>query len=404
MIKNSNQNKTHRVISLHPFDPRGCKVGGIETHVRNTIKFIPDDIEMIIVGVDETNDLELGKIVTLENEFGKKFKFLPILNTEKVDINKPAKKIFQSLTLNFFFALFKFGSVIKALSKERESSIEIQRYEFSWFCRFYKLNHVLLTHGDADPNQKLDSILGKMWFIHRFNEARAVKAANCIISVSSEQAKRLQVDFPTRKNDIHYMTVSVDDSLFTAAPYQTEDGILKIAFAGRLDEFKRPQMMFKIIKALSEKLNGKVEFHYIGVSDPTVFDEYQAVKDNVICHGFQRSPSIAKLWHTYHLGMVTSVFEGWPVYVMEAVCSGRPVISLKLDQMADTFSSGKCGTMLKINNADETTVDLMVDEILRTWGGVQENKINPVVVNEVIDAFKASNQLAKLFKLHAGAK
>ena len=403
-MTNNVQNITHRIISLHPFDPRGCKVGGIETHVRNTIKFIPDDIEMVIVGVDETNDLELGKIVTLENEFGKKFKFLPILNTKKVDINKPAKKIFQSLTLNFFFALFKFGSVIKALSKERESSIEIQRYEFSWFCRFYKLRHVLITHGDADPNQKLDSILGKMWFIHRFNEARAVKAANCIISVSSEQAKRLQVDFPTRKNDIHYMTVSVDDSLFTATPYQIEDGVLKIAFAGRLDEFKRPQMMFKIIKSLSEKLNGKVEFHYIGVSDPTVFVEYQAVKDNVICHGFQRSPSIAELWKTFHLGMVTSVFEGWPVYVMEAVCSGRPVISLKLDQMADTFSSGKCGIMLKTNNADDTTIDLMVDGMLRTWQDIQSNKIDPNEVNEIIDGFKASNQLARLFKFHTGAK
>ena len=397
-------NKTHRIISLHPFDPRGCKVGGIETHVRHTIKFIPDNIDLIVVGVDESNELELGKVIILENEMGKKYQFLPILNTKKIHINKPAKKIFQSLTLNFFFALFKFGSVIKSLSKEMKTSIEIQRYEFSWFCRFKHLRHVLLTHGDADPNQKLDSILGKMWFIHRFNEARAVKAANSIISVSSEQAKRLQQDFPKRKDDIHYMTVSVDDSLFKPTPYLTDDDILKIAFAGRLDEFKRPQMMFTIIKKLSEKLDGKIEFHYIGVSDPTIFAEYQAVKEHVTCHGFQRSPAIAKLWEGFHMGLVTSVFEGWPVYVMEAVCSGRPVSAVKLDQMADTFADGQCGVMLDINNDQEDTINLMVDGILSTWRHIQSGQIEPGNVNKKIEAFKASNQMGKLFSLHQEVK
>ncbi|MBU2870033.1 glycosyltransferase [Colwellia sp. E2M01] len=397
---NDNSQKIHRIISLHPFDPRGCKVGGIETHVRHTIKFIPDNLDLVIVGVDESNELELGKVIELQNELGKTYKFLPILNTTKVHINKAAKSPLKSLTFNFFFALFKFGSTIKSLSKEMKSTIEIQRYEFSWFCRFYNLCHVLLTHGDADPNQKLDSLLSKMWFVHRFNEARALKAADCIISVSSEQAKRLQQDFPQRKEDIHYMTVSVDDSLFKATPYLIEDGILKIAFAGRLDEFKRPQMMFIIIKKLSEQLNGKVEFHYIGVSEPNRFAEYQAVKEHVICHGFQRSPNIAKLWQNFHMGIVTSVFEGWPVYVMEAICSGRPVSSLRLEQMASTFASGECGLMLDINNDQAVTVDLMVEGILSTWKKIQTAQINPVNVNQVINSFKASNQINKLFLLH----
>lgn len=390
----------HQIISLHPFDPRGKKVGGIETHVRHTIKFKPDDIQLIIVGVDESNELELGKVIELENEFGKTYQFLPILNTTKVHINKPASKIFESLTLNFFFALFKYRKVIKTLSNSANTTIEIQRYEFSWFCRFNKLQYVQLTHGDADPKQKLDSLLGKMWFLHQFNEARAIKSAQCIISVSSEQAKRLQKDFPERANDIHYMTVSVDDSLFKPTPYILDDGILKIAFAGRLDTFKRPQMMFNIIKQLSDKLSGNVEFHYIGVSDPESFAEYQAVKDKVICHGFQRSPYIAKLWEGFHMGLVTSVFEGWPVYVMEAVCSGRPVVSLKLDQMANTFADGQCGTMLSVNNDQASTVDLMVDDILVIWKKIQQAEIQPEAVNKVIDGFKASNQLARLFALH----
>lgn len=399
-MNSSKMQQTHQIISLHPFDPRGKKVGGIETHVRQTIKFKPDNIRLIVVGVDESNQLELGKTIELKNEFGKTYHFLPVLNTTKVDINKPASNLFQSLTLNFFIALFKYGQVIKKLSKGIETTIESQRYEFSWFCRFNKLEYVQLTHGDADPKQKIDSLLSKMWFIHHFNEARAVKAAKSIISVSSEQAKRLQGDFPTRKNDIHYMTVSVDDGLFKPTPYIVDDGILKIAFAGRLDEQKRPAMMFNIIKELADKLSGKVEFHYIGVSDPSVFDEYQAVKDNVICHGFQRSPAIATLWQGFHMGLVTSIFEGWPVYVMEAVCSGRPVISLQLDQMADTFADRRCGVMLDCNDKQQQTVDLMVAYILSTWKKIQLAQVNPESINQEIEGFKASNQLAKLFAIH----
>jgi glycosyltransferase involved in cell wall biosynthesis len=395
---------THQIISLHPFDPRGKKVGGIETHVRHTIKFKPDNINLIVVGVDESNELELGKVIELENEFGKRYQFLPILNTAKVDINKPAKKILDSLTLNFFIALFKFGKVIKALSQGVDTTIESQRYEFSWFCRFFQLKYVQLTHGDADPNKKIDSMLSKMWFVHYFNEARAVNAAKTIISVSSEQAKRLQKEFPKRANDIHYMTVSVDDSLFKPTPYLLDDGILKIAFAGRLDEQKRPAMMFNIIKKLSDKLDGQVEFHYIGVSDPAIFPEYQVVKDKVICHGFQRSPDIATLWTGFHMGLVTSIFEGWPVYVMEAICAGRPVISLQLEQMANTFSDSKCGVMLDVNNTDESTIDVMVETIFTTWEKIQTAQIEPESVNRKMDPFKASTQLVRLFDLHKEAK
>lgn len=397
----STAQQKHQIISLHPFDPRGKKVGGIETHVRQTIKFKPDNICLIVVGVDESNELELGKLVELKNECGKTFLFLPILNTTKVHINKPASSLFQSLTLNFFIALFKYGRVIKGLSRGIETTIESQRYEFSWFCRFNKLDYVQLTHGDADPKQKIDSLLSKMWFVHRFNEARAVKAAKSIISVSSEQAKRLQADFPARSNDIHYMTVSVDDGLFKPTPYVVDDGILKIAFAGRLDEQKRPAMMFNIIKALSEQLAGRVEFHYIGVSDPSIFKEYHAIKDNVICHGFQRSPAIATLWGGFHMGLVTSIFEGWPVYVMEAICSGRPVISLKLEQMADTFAGGRCGVMLDCNDKQQQTVEKMVSSIIATWQKIQSTQIQPNRINREIENFKASNQLARLFSLHS---
>lgn len=390
----------HRIISIHPFDPRGCKVGGIETHVRHTIKFFPEDIDLVVVGVDESNLLDLGVPIILLNEFGREYTFIPILNTKVININTAAKNILKSLTFNFFISLFKYRKVIKKTYNSMESSIEIQRYEFSWFCYLNNFSNLLITHGDADPTKKLDSLLGKVWFLHTFNESFAVKHANKIVSVSSEQAKRLIFNFPMKSNDIHYMTVSVDDHLFKPSPFNVDDGVLRIAFAGRLDEFKRPQMMFKIIKVLKAKLNNKVEFHYIGVTDPTVFKEYHEVKDNVICHGFKRSPEIAKMWQGFHIGIVTSIFEGWPVYVMECICAGRPVVSLKLDQMQDTFRNGFCGEMLDMNEDSESTINKMSSSIVEQWLLILDKQLEPLNVNKVIEPFKVSIQQKKLFSLH----
>ncbi len=240
----------------------------------------------------------------------------------------------------------------------------------------------------------------KVWFIHKFNESFAVKHANKIISVSSEQAKRLIVDFPDKAKCISYMTVSVDDTLFKPTQFITNDSVLRIAFAGRLDEFKRPQMMFNIIKKLQSKLNGKIEFHYIGVSDPSKFKEYESVKQHVICHGFKRSTEIAELWKVFHMGIVTSVFEGWPVYVMEAICAGRPVVSLRLEQMYSTFASGFCGQMLDVNDDTDYTVNIMLDSIVEIWSSIRKGLMNPLLINSAIEDFKSTNKIQHLFSIH----
>jgi glycosyltransferase involved in cell wall biosynthesis len=104
------------------------------------------------------------------------------------------------------------------------------------------------------------------------------------------------------------------------------------------------------------------------------------------------------------MGLVTSIFEGWPVYVMEAICAGRPVISLQLEQMADTFADSECGVMLDVNNTDESTIDMMAETILTTWEKIQTAQIEPESVNRKMDPFKASTQLVRLFDLHKEAK
>jgi hypothetical protein len=69
----------HMLCLVHPIDPRGNKVGGIETHVRMMIAHAPRDWQILLVGVDGRGDCRLGEVQQLSME-GRTFDFLPVLH------------------------------------------------------------------------------------------------------------------------------------------------------------------------------------------------------------------------------------------------------------------------------------------------------------------------------------
>ena len=69
---------SHTLCLVHPIDPRGNKVGGIETHVRMMMRLAPRDWRVLLVGVDAVGDCRLGAMRKLTVE-GRSVDFLPVL-------------------------------------------------------------------------------------------------------------------------------------------------------------------------------------------------------------------------------------------------------------------------------------------------------------------------------------
>lgn len=387
-------------FSVHPIDPFGSKVGGIETHVRQVLKYCPADMRLILIGVDDSGKRKLGELTEVEM-FGGRFLFMPILHCHQGEVNTAAKSLIQSTTLRFFLNFIRFSSRIKALAKEMPSSFDIQRYEFAWLCRLYGFDYVLTTHGDANPDQPMDSLLGRYWFLHKFNEKHAVRSARHVYSVNQQQTNRIRHDYPQAAEKTDFMTVSVDDQLFQPTAYQNLDGPLKIAFVGRLDSFKRPGMMFKVIAELAKQTGNQVEFHYVGAAKPQSFTEFAAIEPFSVCHGFKTSAQVAQLWQGWHMGIVTSVFEGMPVYVLEALCAGRPVCSVNLPQLSLVIDNNVNGVLLEQNNDSAELVQQLAQQILNTWQNIRSGQIQPAQVNQMVAPYKASNQMRVLFDKHA---
>jgi hypothetical protein len=75
----SRTQRRYQICLIHPFDPRGEKVGGLETYIRDFITFHPADTDLLFVGVDSRGDLTLGNLHRLTFR-GRNFDFLPILH------------------------------------------------------------------------------------------------------------------------------------------------------------------------------------------------------------------------------------------------------------------------------------------------------------------------------------
>src|SRR6202043_3718973 len=114
----------YQICLIHPFDPRGEKVGGLETYIRDFITFHPADTDLLFIGVDSTGDLKLGEIHKLTFR-GRTFDFLPILQYSDLQAREAAHSIRTSLTGQFFVALFRHFGLVARLIGSRRCSIDL---------------------------------------------------------------------------------------------------------------------------------------------------------------------------------------------------------------------------------------------------------------------------------------
>ena len=251
---------------LHPFDIRGTKVGGLETYLRDFVTFCPENTRALFVGVDSIGDLELGRIYEISFR-GRTFEFMPILYYPDDKAREAARRIRDSITAQFFVAVIRHLPSIARAFRRRRCSIDLRRVEFAWVPFLLRVPFIQMLHGEGVPRLRMDSLLKKYNFIHNLGERFAMATSRKFLCVNPLITERLRRTYPRYKAKIDTLVTWVNTNIFRPEP-MPEIGPFRIAFAGRLDAFKVPSLMFKAIARLREKLPG-VEFHYISTSDPT---------------------------------------------------------------------------------------------------------------------------------------
>jgi len=390
----------HLLCLIHPIDPRGNKVGGIETHVRMMISHAPKDWTVLLVGVDGRGDCPLGQVTRLQID-GRPVEFLPVLHYPDGHVHEAARSLFASLTFQFAIGLlryfFKLSRIVAAAST---ATVELQRFEFALFARLLRRPTVQVIHGEGTKNDKMDSLIKTFWFIHRMNERIAIRLADLIICVNPNILARLEREFPRAARRAVFMPVAVDTKVFRPSEFNIDDGIFRVVFAGRLDEFKDPPLMFRTLQRVHERLQGAVEFHYIGTTDPHRYPEYRLVQAFTTCHGYCEPRDVAAIVSRCHAGILTSWFEGMPCYLLELLAVGRPVVAVSLPQYALVIEDGRSGYLVDRDADSARLMEALSDRFLAAWAAIQDGTMTPAAIHAQIIPFSVGVQLSGHFDRH----
>jgi glycosyltransferase involved in cell wall biosynthesis len=389
----------YKLVLFHPMDPRGRKLGGIETHLRLLLAAHPEDFSLLFVGIDEIGDRRVGELTRIEIE-GRAIDFLPVLHAVGHGVNTAATTLGGSLTLRFAASAFRhLGAVRRAIGATR-CSAEIQRFEFALLPKLLHLPSVQWVHNEGGKDDKMDSLLKRYWFVHTASERLALTLGNRIIAVNPNIAAHIArlSSRAALKTDV--MSVSVDTQRFRPAPFNLRDGIFRICFAGRLDEFKDPPLMFDVLARLRTKLEGKLEFHYIGASDPARYPEFAKAEAFTIRHGPQSPDCVRDIMARCHAGILTSYFEGLPCYLLEMLASGRPVGAIELPQYAPLIVPGVSGALVPRGESREDSAEALAGAFVSLLQDIMNGRVDPVRLHTLVAPYSVETQFGKLFAIH----
>jgi glycosyltransferase involved in cell wall biosynthesis len=389
----------YQICLIHPFDPRGEKVGGLETYIRDFITFHPADTDLLFIGVDSTGDLAPGKIHRLTFR-GRSFDFLPVLKYADKDAREAARSVRASLTGQFFLALLRHFGVISREVRARRCSIDLRRVEFSWLPAVLRLPFIQMLHGEGAPKMQMDSLLRKYAFVHGIGERFAVAMSAKFLCVNPFITERLQKTYPSRKQKIDTLWTWVNTDIFKPQPFPGDASPFRVVFAGRLDEFKNPPLMFKAIKQLRALLPDGVEFHYIGTSDPHRFPDFAAIEDITVRHGFKDAAGMAATLASAHTGILTSDFEGMPRCVLEILAVGRPVVAIHLPQLEPVIHDGIDGFLVPRQGSSDEMAAALAQRFVDVRDAIAAGQLKPDTIVDAIADFTPNTQLARVYRYH----
>ena len=396
-----------RLALFHTMDPRGDKLGGIETHVRLMLARHPADVELLFVGIDERGDCPLGRVTSIEQD-GRRIAFLPVAHVPSERINLVAKRVLQSTTLRYALGLVRHLPGLWRALRGQRASAEIERYEFASIPKLLRLPFVLLVHNEGTKEDKMDSILKRYWFLHRWNERWALALADSVFAVNEAIARHVERIAPSHARKTAVMSVSVDTERFVPTPFPDHDDAFHVCFAGRLDDFKDPPLMFATLAQLHAHLTAapagrfrRVLFDYVGASDPTRFPEFAAIEGLTIRHGPRKAAEVAAIMARAHAGIITSFFEGMPCYLLEMLASGRPVGAIALPQFSRLILPGYSGALVEREASQDVSADRLAEALVGLAHAIDEARLEPIAIAGLVAPYTVEAQMGRLFACHA---
>lgn len=382
------------VCLVHSSDPRGKRIGGLETYVRDYIFYHPDDMNLLFIGADEVGDLPIGEVSNVTFR-GRNISFLPLYHVED-SMSKYPDHIFESEAYYFISKLLRNWFLIRRILRSGGYTVELRRVEYAPVFSAMGVKFIQMVHVWGDKNAPMSGIQGKYWYLRAMLEYVSARLCRKFYSVNTDMTEMYKVRYHKLAAKFDTLTTWANTETFAPSPY-TFDDTIRVFFAGRMDKFKRPDIMFQVISTLRRHTERKISFHYVGDGDPSLFPEFRAISGITILHGRKNSTELAALLGSMHIGILTSEFEGMPRVVMEALTTGRPVVALHLPQLEKVIKDFESGFLIPRSTQQ---IDIAAQRIALTYEMMRDGRITPARVARCVEGFSPRLLLSKIFDDH----
>ena len=155
--------------------------------------------------------------------------------------------------------------------------------------------------------------------------------------------------FLAKKSEVLYNIINIED-LYNKMLLDDRAYNYDIVYLGRLSRPKNPIRLMKVFRGIVDKIPS-VKIAVIGtgeLNEETMAEASRLqLNENVTFLGFQNNPY--KILHDARVMIMTSLWEGTPMCVLEAMSLGTPVVSTPTDGVKVVVENGKTGLLSESN-------------------------------------------------------
>lgn len=329
---------------FYQFDPWRSSIGGIQTFICSFLKYAPPEFEVKLIGTG-------GKDATIgqwqEKEFaGRTIQFMPLIRIEDDDVRH-----LIPTTLKYTTALFQ--------NNFASDFMHFYRIEAALATSKWQGEKTLLVQNDIqkqmDPIAGNNAILWQKFPAAYFAlEGSLIKQFNYIYSCHTQTTEFYQHKYPQLAANISYLKNTVDEERFypldlttkqekrraLAAEMGLPEATRFILFAGRLHPQKDPLLLVEAFAALKQD-----NVHLLIAGAGELKSELKAKIDHlnlssqVTLLGAVPQDKLAALHQISSVFVLSSVYEGLPFAVLEALSCGTPVISTNSGETPDFLAA-----------------------------------------------------------------
>jgi glycosyltransferase involved in cell wall biosynthesis len=190
------------------------------------------------------------------------------------------------------------------------------------------------------------------------NIYKAIKRSNIILGANSESKNSLE--FLAGKKVFLLNETGARDVVRCQKDFKSE--VLKLIWVGKFDNRKA---LFLILKAMERVSKLPIELHVIGVDRDKVEERIKNISQNVYFHSWMPHDKVQNFLQNSHVLVFSSLSEGTPHVVVEALSKGVPVICHDICGQGDVVDDS-CGIKFPAANPSNS-INFFHDGILKLY-------------------------------------